>query len=257
MRWLKRLKHGSDTPLQHGEEIALENCDIPVKFRRHPKARRLTLRLSVTNRQAIVTVPPCCSDQETLSFLDQNISWLYKQYEKLPAPVPFTHNQKIPLRGETHMIEFQGPVRGKGVVWFERSVETSDIPKIKVAGNEQFAPRRLKSWLLNEARKDLSERSLYHAGNLGLKFKKIMIRDQCTRWGSCSSAGVLSYSWRLILSPVEVLDYVAAHEVAHLREMNHGPGFWSLVRETLPGYEKPKQWLRDHGTTLHRYDLDS
>lgn len=287
MRWRKRLKEISTNGLQHGEEIALENCEIPVSFRRHPKARRLTLRVNAVNRKAIVTVPPCCSDQETLNFLEQNINWLYKQFEKLPEPVPFQHGSTLPLRGITHLINFAGPVRGKGVVWLGEGPGTNEenaarvprkesdageasetdqaseasgretLPLIHVSGNQQFAPRRLKSWLLKEARRDLYARSQWHAENLGLKFRKIMIKDQCTRWGSCSSAGVLSYSWRLILSPPEVLDYVAAHEVAHLGEMNHGPRFWALVKKTMPHYEAPKRWLRQHGTTLHRYDTES
>lgn len=256
-RWRERLVDTSTKTLRHGEEIALENCDIPVKFKRHPKARRLTLRVSATQREAIITVPPSCPDQETLSFLKSNINWLYKQFEKLPAPVPLSHQSEIPLRGKPHLIEFVGMIRGKGVVWLDDNEQNGALPLIKVTGNEQFAPRRLKSWLLKEARRDLYERSKWHADHLGLKFRKIMIKDQASRWGSCSSAGVLSYSWRLILSPPEVLDYVAAHEVAHLQEMNHGPRFWALVKKTLPGYEQPKQWLRHHGATLHRFDTEA
>jgi len=273
MRWLKRLQSQSSTALQHGEEIDLENFDIPVKFRRHPKARRLTLRVSTTNRSAIITAPPFCSDHETLKFLESNKSWLYKQFEKIPHAIPFASNHTIPLRGIPHKINFAGPVRGKGVVWIEeglkdtshsahnehegvltRSTQNEDhCSVIQVSGNPQFAPRRLRSWLINQARKDLYKYSLWHANNLDVKFKKIMIKDQQSRWGSCSTKGILSYSWRLILSPPEVLEYVAAHEVAHLLEMNHGPNFWALVHQTMPNYETPKKWLRDHGTNLHRY----
>jgi len=267
MRWLKRLNSHSSTTLQHGEEIDLENFDIPVKFRRHPKARRLTLRVSTTNRSAIITAPPFCSDHETLKFLEINKSWLHKQFEKIPHAIPFASNFIVPLRGVHHKVNIAGSVRGKGVVWIEEglrdttpeentecSTQSEDnCPLIHVSGTPQFAPRRLRSWLINQARQDLYKQSLWHANNLGVKFKKIMIRDQQSRWGSCSAKGILSYSWRLILSPPEVLDYVAAHEVAHLIEMNHGPNFWGLVHQTMPTYETPKKWLRDHGTDLHRY----
>jgi len=254
MRWLERLNNSTPNTLQHGQEIALENCEIPVTLRRHPKARRLTLRVNATNRSAVITVPPSCSDRETLKFLNSHKSWLYQQVAKIPEPVPFSDQSVIPLRGTDHKINFAGAVRGKGVVWLEQE-ETDLLPLINVTGNAQFAPRRLKNWLIKQARKDIYERSQWHANNLGLKFKKIMIKDQRSRWGSCSSNGVLSYSWRLILSPPEVLDYVAAHEVAHLQEMNHGPNFWALVHKTLPTYEGPKDWLRDNGTDLHRYGM--
>lgn len=252
MRWLKQLNPVSKDKLQHGEEIALENFDIRIKFQRHPRARRLTLRISATDRSAIITAPPSCSDSETLKFLEKNKNWLRKQFEKIPAAIPFTKGSKIPLRGIPHTISYAGQVRGKGVVWTHENEEASETI-IEVSGNAQFASRRLKNWLISEARKDLYERTQWHSKNLGLKFKKVTIKDQRSRWGSCSSAGVLSYSWRLILCPPDVLEYVAAHEVAHLEEMNHGPNFWALVKETMPSYEAPKDWLREHGSTLHRY----
>ena len=255
MGWLTGLKKST---LQHGEEIALENCDIPVKFHRHPKARRLSLRINPANRSAIITAPPTCSDKETLKFLEQNVAWLHKQFEQIPDAIPFHHGRTIPFRGREHKIQFAGQTRGQGVVWqTEPEGETKDqIPKLYVNGAPQFAPRRLKNWLIKEARKDLCERSLWHANNLGLKFKKITVKDQRSRWGSCSSSGVLSYSWRLILCPTDVLDYVTAHEVAHLKEMNHSPNFWALVHKTMPNYEAPKTWLRKNGTDLHCYGAE-
>lgn len=269
MRWAARLNISKKSMLQHGEEIALENCDIPIKFRRHPKARRLTLRVSSTDRSAIVTVPSFCTDKETISFLENNRNWLFEQFEKLPEAAPFKHESIIPLRGEPHKLIFAGQSRGKGVVWIENSQkelgvsddasigEEQRLPEIHINGTEQFAPRRLTRWLIDQARKDLQERSKWHADNLELKYQKIMIKDQRSRWGSCSSRGILSYSWRLILAPFEVLDYVAAHEVAHLAEMNHGPDFWALVEQTLPTYRDAKTWLRDHGSDLHRYGANS
>ena len=95
-----------------------------------------------------------------------------------------------------------------------------------------------------------------HARNLGVRARRITLRDQKSRWGSCSSAGQLSFSWRLVLAPPFVLDYVAAHEVAHLAEMNHGPRFWRLVAKTLPAFEEAKVWLRIHGMDLYRYGME-
>ena len=104
-----------------------------------------------------------------------------------------------------------------------------------------------------EARKDLDERVAWHAANLGVRVRHIGLRDQTTRWGSCSANGFLSFSWRLILAPPHVLDYVAAHEVAHLIEMNHGARFWKLVARSVPRLDEAKHWLRHEGTDLHRY----
>ncbi|MEZ5854945.1 MAG: SprT family zinc-dependent metalloprotease [Hyphomicrobiaceae bacterium] len=127
------------------------------------------------------------------------------------------------------------------------------MPRLLVSGDLEHAPRRLRDWLQSEARKDLGERCDHHAEQLGLKIRRITVRDQKSRWGSCSSDGQLSFSWRLILAPPLVLDYVAAHEVAHLAEMNHGPRFWKLVKKTMPRLEEAKLWLRTKGMNLYRY----
>jgi predicted metal-dependent hydrolase len=110
-------------------------------------------------------------------------------------------------------------------------------------------------YLKREARKELQKASLYYAQALGVKVRRLSIRDQSSRWGSCTSAGSLSFSWRLILAPSRVLDYLAAHEVAHLVEMNHSAKFWRLVRRICPDHEAAKAWLDAHGADLHRYGL--
>ena len=104
-----------------------------------------------------------------------------------------------------------------------------------------------------EQMRDLDAASRRHAAALGVAIKRIAVRDQSSRWGSCSNSGVLSYSWRLILAPPFVLDYLAAHEVAHLVELNHSPRFWRLVRRVYPDAQRAKVWLDVHGTDLHRY----
>ncbi|MEJ2117981.1 MAG: SprT family zinc-dependent metalloprotease, partial [Alphaproteobacteria bacterium] len=131
--------------------------------------------------------------------------------------------------------------------------DTRDFPRICVSGGESHGPRRLSDWLRAEAKADLSSRVAHHAANLEVRPKRISVRDQSSRWGSCSSTGTISFSWRLIFAPSYVLDYVAAHEVAHLREMNHGPRFWRLVRDTMPDVAKARNWLKQKGTELHRF----
>ncbi|MGI9386185.1 MAG: M48 family metallopeptidase [Methyloligellaceae bacterium] len=238
--------------------------NAPLIIKRNPRARRLTLRISHRDRHAVMTVPMDCGAEEAAAFLNRNLNWLRQRLEALPAPVPFHNGAIIPLRGKMHLIEFVGPERRRGVVSVQRprvpakknyrrqAVKTS-LPLLKVVGVENHAPRRLGDWLREQARKDLDERVSLHADNLGLSPKKLAIRDQASRWGSCSSNGVLSFSWRLILAPRFVLDYVAAHEVAHLKEMNHGDEFWSLVRQTYPRLKTAQTWLASHGIDLHRY----
>jgi predicted metal-dependent hydrolase len=122
-----------------------------------------------------------------------------------------------------------------------------------VAGLAPHLNRRVADFLQHEAKRDLEAASRRFAADLGLSVRRVRVRDQSSRWGSCSTTGVLSFSWRLILAPRYVLDYLAAHEVAHLVEMNHSARFWRLVTRLAPGHERAKAWLDTHGADLHRY----
>jgi predicted metal-dependent hydrolase len=124
-----------------------------------------------------------------------------------------------------------------------------------VAGNAPHLDRRVGDYLRREARRELETASLKFAAALGVAVRRITVRDQSSRWGSCSTTGMLSFSWRLILAPSHVLDYLAAHEVAHLVEMNHSARFWRLVQRLCPDHDRAKTWLDAHGADLHRYGL--
>jgi len=229
----------------------------PVEVRRHPGARRLTLRVSRTRRTVIVTLPVQCDLDEAGSFITRNIDWVRARLDSLPDAVPFSDGVFIPLRGEAHRVAFTGPspraaASQRGPV--ER-VQTGSYPELRVGGHEEHAPRRLKDWLTKEAHRHIDQRVAFHAKRLGVNAKRIAVRDQTSRWGSCSTTGVLSFSWRLIMAPPEILDYVAAHEVAHLVEMNHGPRFWALVAKTMPKLDDAKRWLQIYGMDLHRYGV--
>lgn len=236
----------------------ISNSDIDgiaasIEVRRHPAARRLTLRVSRTRRAVIVTLPVQCGLDEAGNFLNRNIEWVRERLDTIPEPVPFHNGTRIPIRGKIHRILMPGyPTRQRAV-----RVQGSDpLPELFVPGSLNEAQARLRSYLGREARRDLHTSVARHADRLGVVARGIAIRDQSSRWGSCSTTGMLSFSWRLILAPSFVLDYVAAHEVAHLREMNHGPQFWSLVRQTCPQMDEAKFWLRRCGMDLHRYGID-
>jgi hypothetical protein len=228
----------------------IEELDCPVEVRRHPGARRLTLRVSRTRRAVIVTLPVQCDLGEAGSFIDRNIEWVRERLSSIPMPVPLADGVLMPLRGEFHSVVFTGKRATSGVV---RAEATKSLKELRVSGRVEHAPRRLRDWLGEEARRDLDARVLVHTRALGVKAKRIAIRDQATRWGSCSTTGVLSFSWRLILAPPRILDYVAAHEVAHLAEMNHGPRFWAHVERLRPTMKEDKRWLQLYGLDLHRY----
>jgi predicted metal-dependent hydrolase len=232
--------------------LQVQGIGVPVEVRRHAGARRLTLRVSKTRRTVVVTVPTGCRIEEAGRFLKSNIEWVRERLGSVPEPVPLADGATIPLRGRLHEICFTGPARGASVVSIENPVGETP-PRLDVAGRLEHAARRLKDWLVAEAHKDLVARAAWHAANLDVRVRRVGLRDQTTRWGSCSANGYLSFSWRLILAPPHVLDYVAAHEVAHLLEMNHGPRFWKLVAGAVPRLDEAKRWLRHEGTDLHRY----
>lgn len=233
------------------QRMNVRGLPAPVEVRRHPKARRMTLRVSRTTRAVIVTLPMQTGLDEADTFLATHLEWVRQHLGSIPQPVPFEDGAVIPLRGLPHTLTFAGRRTGEGVVGVE---EFNGISRLIIGGNVDTAPRRLRSWLIDQARRDLDGRVQHHARMLKQRPRRIVVRDQSSRWGSCSTTGVLSFSWRLILAPPFILDYVAAHEVAHLAQMNHGPRFWSLVRGTAPRTEEARRWLRVCGMDLHRYD---
>jgi hypothetical protein len=210
----------------------------------------MTLRVSRTRRAVIVTLPLQCNLEEAGTFVHRNLGWVRDRLAALPDPVPFAHGALVPVRGRLHRIVFVGPRRGTCEV-HERT--GGSFLELHVAGNPEHAPRRISDWLMNEARRDLDVAVIRHARAMGLRPVRIAVKDQSSRWGSCSTTGTLAFSWRLVLAPPAILDYVAAHEVAHLAEMNHGPRFWALVKKAVPQLDDARRWLQLNGADLHRY----
>ena len=246
---IKKGRRDADSSAQT-RSVRLEDIGAQLEVRRHAGARRLTLRVSRTRRAVIVTLPLQCNLDEAGTFLNRHIDWVRARLDSLPNRVPFENEAAMPLRGEPHRIAFTGSTRSR-IISIDN--ETGHRSTIVVPGPKDLAANRLTRWLFDEAQRDLEKSVARHASLLSLKAKRIAVRDQTSRWGSCSTTGALSFSWRLILAPSFVLDYVAAHEVAHLAEMNHGPGFWALVKKIRPDFEVAKQWLQVLGPDLHRY----
>ncbi len=221
-----------------------------VRVRRHRQARRYTLRIHSATREVVLTMPPRGNLKEARAFAEKHGGWIAARLTRLPAPAPFAHGTLLPLRGVDHRIVHCNGARG--TVWVEAGGEE---PCLYVAGDAPHVARRVKDFLKREARSDLEAASRRAAEKLGVRIKRVSVRDQSSRWGSCSTTGVLSYSWRLILAPPYVLDYLAAHEVAHLVEMNHSRRFWRVVERICPDVTRAKTWLDVHGSNLHRYGL--
>ncbi|MBX9589810.1 MAG: M48 family metallopeptidase [Hyphomonadaceae bacterium] len=184
--------------------LELENLGAPIEVRRHPAARRLTLRVSKTKRAVIVTVPADYRMDEAGKFLRSNLDWVRERLGSVPEPVPFADGARMPLRGRMHRVCFIGPRRIRGVVEIEDAC--GNTPRLNVSGRLEHAPRRLKDWLVEQARADLDACVGLHARKLGVKARSITLRDQTSRWGSCTAGGLLSFSWRLVLAPTHVLD---------------------------------------------------
>ena len=232
-------------------EVIFDRAIYLVRIRRHRQARRYTLRIDAVSREVVLTIPPRGSVKEAREFAQKHGGWIAARLKRLPEAAPFAHGTEVPLRGVPHRIAHRRGARG--TVWTESDQDGNRL--LCVAGEAPHVDRRIGDFLKREARTALDAASRRYAAQLGVPIKRISVRDQASRWGSCSNTGVLSFSWRLILAPPFVLDYLAAHEVAHLHELNHSPRFWRLVAKLDPNAARAKTWLDVHGADLHRYGL--
>ncbi len=224
--------------------LQLESGDIPVELRRSPRARRLILRLNDAGDGVRVALPRGATIAEALAFARSNARWIEANLAALPPRVPFAEGALLPLLGEDHVVRhLPGARRG---VWREAGT-------IYVSGQQDHLARRLTDFLKREARSAILPRARQKAAAIERPLGRVILRDTKTRWGSCSPAGDLSFSWRLILAPEAVLDYVVAHEVAHLAEHNHSRRFWRVCAQLCDDVKANESWLIRHGNGLWRY----
>jgi predicted metal-dependent hydrolase len=217
----------------------------PVSIRISERARRVGLRIDSAERKVELILPRGVSEHAGLRFLAAKRAWVTTRLEALPQRVPFVEGAAVPLLGVSHRICRELDPAAAPV----RSVDG----EIRVRGDPAHLARRVRDYLVAAARAELAPRARLLAGRIGRDVARVNVRDTSSRWGSCSGQRNLSFSWRLILAPEPVLEYVVAHEVAHLAEMNHGPCFWALVESLAPGSAGPRAWLKQNRNRLLAY----
>jgi predicted metal-dependent hydrolase len=217
----------------------------PVALRFSPRARRLLLRMDAATRRFDLVLPRGLPPETALKFLEAQRGWIAARLDALPVRVPFVEGAVVPVSGVPHRIRREHDPAAPPVAIVDG--------EIRVRGGPEHVARRVRDHLTRLAAQQLTARARLHAARIGGKVTRVTVRDTKSRWGSCSSSGALSFSWRLILAPEPVMDYVVAHEVAHLAEMNHSARFWKLVRAMVDDPAAQRAWLKRHRAELLSY----
>ena len=218
------------------EVLPLPGGPARIEWRRSARARRVSLRIDPKGGAVVITLPQRAARQVGMALLMDNAAWVSERLAALPRAVAFADGAVVPLHGVPHRICHMPGQSAARVV----------------GGDMAFLARRVTDFMRATARERLAKLALDKAEIMGVRPKRVSVKDTRSRWGSCAADRSLAFSWRLILAPPHVQDYVAAHEVAHLRHMNHGPAFWALVDELTPHKAAAMAWLRDEGAGLLR-----
>ena len=233
-------------PREESRTITIGGRAVPLAIRQHPRARRLILRLAPEGGLRL-TVPPRIARGEVDAFLARHEGWAAERLARLPDTPVVEIGALVPIGGVPHRIAHSGSLRGL------TRAEPGDPPRLVASGPEERAAARVRDHLKAEARQALEPAVAGYAARIDRPVARIALKDTRSRWGSCSHAGALSFSWRLAMAPPHVLDAVAAHEVAHLCHMDHGPEFWALARELCPATDDARAWLQREGAGLHAW----
>lgn len=249
---LKKLRRISAPPAAPVERVLnVAGRAMPLTIRANARATRITLRIEPGGRALRLTVPKGLAEREVTAFLDRHQGWLMTKLARFSQDTLLKDGGEIPLRGVPHTIMHTGKLRG-----VTEAAAVDGQPVLRVSGLEEHLGRRLADFLKKEARRDLEALVARHAATIRKPVNSVSMKDTRSRWGSCSAEGNLSFSWRIVMAPPSVIDYLAAHEVAHLKEMNHGPRFWALCERLCPHMDEAKVWLKRNGTLLHAIDFD-
>ena len=237
---MKALLQGSPT-------LDIGGIRVPLSLRINPRARRLIVRVAQSGGEVVLVAPSRRAMKDALAFAERQKGWIAARLSEQPPPIAFRAGAAVPIHGRPHIIE-HAPRERRGV-W----VEDGFWPALCASGEAAHLPRRVEEFLKRRARAQLTELTRAHCTALGLPLPRVALRDPVTRWGSCSHASGISYSWRLVLAPLGIANYVAAHECAHLVHMNHSKAFWRLLATLAPDVRESVRWLANEGRALHRY----
>ena len=224
------------------EVVQLPHGPTRVLWRRSARAKRISLRIDQREGGVIVTLPARAAQATGRALLQQHAGWVADRLTRLPATLAFVDNSEVFLNGDLVRVRHRP---GRGVTRLEAG-------ELVVTGAPEFLPRRIGDFMRTEARWRLGAAAAKKAVQAGLRVRRVIVKDTRTRWGSCTATGTLMFSWRLVMAPPLVQDYVVAHEVAHLRHMNHGPQFWALVADLTPHREAATHWLSTGSAQLIR-----
>ncbi|MFT2093525.1 SprT family zinc-dependent metalloprotease [Acidiphilium sp.] len=230
-------------PHDGAEPVVIGGLQTSILWRRSARARRIALRIDPQGGRIVITLPPRGSRKAGLALLRGHEIWVAERLAALPAPVIIADGNEIPIFGRPHRIIHDPSLRGGAII--ERAA-------IRIGGHPEFLARRVRDALHDLALRELSAQARDKAAHVGVRPAAIRVKDTRTRWGSCAANGTLMFSWRLIMAPSFVQDYVVAHEAAHLRHMNHGPDFWRLAEMLTPHRVAATSWLAAEGPGLLR-----
>lgn len=211
---------------------------------RSARASRLTLRIGRNGDSAKITAPNHVRETEIMDFVARHMAWLDEKLNAYPTRPNLRAGVKVPIKGTAHKIVLRA---GRGV---NIRVQGESEPELHIFGQEAAVARRVADFLKKEAKATIEPMALALAAQTGRRIKSIRFKDTTSRWGSCSSDGNLSFSWRIMMAPPKVIAYLVAHEVAHLTEMNHGPKFWALCEKLCPDSGPCRSWLKRNGNKL-------
>lgn len=216
---------------------------VPVTIKTNKRAKKLSIRINSRTREVVLVKPRLVPMMFAKHFVKEQQGWIEAQLARLPEPQKLADGANVTMLGSEYTLRhIHERVKAK-TVWIEGR-------ELFVTGDKEHLERRVQDFLKRQAKILIAQKAEYYAKQLGVRYNRISLRDTTSRWGSCSAQGNLSFCWRLIMAPEQVLAYVVAHEVAHLKEMNHSAKFWQLVKQLHPSYEQDKAWLKTHGAAL-------
>lgn len=247
-----RARASKDTLIERGQKATsrypFHDISPHLDIKISPRAKRMALRLETKDRTIKLVIPKRASINSAYEFALEHADWIKKSIAALPAPITFTQGTIIPILGKdrTIIINYDGTLK--------RTSITLNKNEIIVSTNKEDPSSRIKRFLIDIAKKELTALTHEKAERIDKTIQKVDVKDTISRWGSCSHDGKISFSWRLIFAPVESLDYVVAHEVAHLVHLNHSPDFWKVCEALSNQYGKGSRWMRENSAELMRYD---